>query len=218
MADRAVLVQTSTIPCRDSRVPKSARPPRELVQVCCRRAPAPACACAPPRRAARSRCAPGRATGAPDPTASSPQSAPWRATRHAPRRWRGPSPKRRVRRSRRAVAFVGVRGGTAPRQPLRGTRGVWPRRVGWLSHVRVAQASPADASETLPRAAPNGGHRAVADKLLGISVASLTGVEDDGRPVTPWRWAARSATPPLSALPHTLRRPPIVDPGRSYGP
>ena len=84
-----------------------------------------------------------RATGAPDPTASSLRSAPWRATRHAPRRWRGPSPKRRVRRSRRAVAFVGVRGGTAPRQPLRGTRGVWPRRVGWLSgESGVRQARP----------------------------------------------------------------------------
>ena len=34
---------------------------------------------------------------------------------------------------RRAVSVSGVRGGTAPRQPLLGTRGVWPRRVCWLS-------------------------------------------------------------------------------------
>ena len=67
--------------------------------------------------------------------ASGPQSAPWRAPRHAPRRWRGPSPKRRVQRSRRVVAVAGVRGGTAPRQPLRGTHEVWPRRVCWLSHL-----------------------------------------------------------------------------------
>ena len=78
----------------------------------------------------------------------------------------------------------GVRGGTAPCQPLPGTREAWPQRVSWLIHLRVAQASPADTSETLPRAAPNGGHRAVAGKLVGISVASLTGDEDDGRPVT----------------------------------
>ena len=38
----------------------------------------------------------------------------WRATRHAPRRWRGPSPKRRVRRSRRAVAVVGGQRGHSP--------------------------------------------------------------------------------------------------------
>ena len=31
-----------------------------------------------------------------------------------------------------AVAVGGVRGGTAPRQPLPGTREAWPQRVGWL--------------------------------------------------------------------------------------
>ena len=60
----------------------------------------------------------------------------WRATRHAPRRWRGPSPKRRVRRSRRAVAVVGgQRGHSPPPGPLRGTRRAWPRGVGWLSRL-----------------------------------------------------------------------------------
>ena len=110
-------------------------PPSDLVEVVPDARRPPACARAPRRRAARSRCAPGRATGAPDPTASSLRSAPWRATRHAPRRWRGPSPKRRDRRSPCApFPLTGVRGGTAPRQPLRwGHRGgVWPRRVGWL--------------------------------------------------------------------------------------
>ena len=29
----------------------------------------------------------------------------------------------------------GVEGGTAPRQPLPGTREAWPQRVGWLKHV-----------------------------------------------------------------------------------
>ena len=45
-----------------------------------------------------SRCAPGQPTGAPDSPASSLRSAPWRATRHAPPRWREPSPERRVHR------------------------------------------------------------------------------------------------------------------------
>ena len=31
-----------------------------------------------------------------------------------------------------AVAVGGVRGGTAPRQPLQGTREAWPQRVCWL--------------------------------------------------------------------------------------
>ena len=88
------------------------------------------------------RARPAQPTAARDPTASSLPSAPWRATRHAPPRWRGSSPRRRVRRSLRAVAVVGVRGGTAPRQPLPGTHGVWPQRVGWLpglSGVRQAR-------------------------------------------------------------------------------
>ena len=89
-----------------------------------------------------------------------------------------------------------------PRQPLPETCEAWPRGVCWLSHLRVAQASPADASETLPRAAPNGGHRAVAGKLPGVSVASLSGDEDDGRPVTPWRWPAPSAAPRFPPCPY----------------
>ena len=54
-----------------------------------------------------------------------------------------------------ADSFQGIEGaGLAPRQPLPGTREAWPQRVGWLSHLRVAQASPADASETPLRAPP----------------------------------------------------------------
>ena len=32
----------------------------------------------------------------------------------------------------------GVRGGTAPRQPLPGTREAWPQRVGWLTGAKTA--------------------------------------------------------------------------------
>ena len=105
-----------------------------------------------PQCAPRSRCAPGPPTGAPDPTASTLRSGPWRATRHAPPRWRGSSPTRRVQRSSCAVAVGGVRGGTAPRQLLPGTREAWPQRVGWLSLRKVHQAAPADALEAAPGA------------------------------------------------------------------
>ena len=84
---------------------------------------------------------PGHPTGAPDPTASTLRSVPWRATRRAPPRWRGSSPTRRVQRPSCAVAVGGVRGGTAPRQPLPGTREAWPQRVGWLSR-RSGQTRP----------------------------------------------------------------------------
>ena len=47
-------------------------PPRDLVEVVTDDAPARGCARARPRRAPRSRGAPGQPTGAPDPTASSP--------------------------------------------------------------------------------------------------------------------------------------------------
>ena len=95
------------------------------------------------RRAPRSRGAPGPPTGAPDPTASALRSAPSRATRHAPPRGRGSSPTRRVQRPSCAVAVGGVRGGTAPRQPLPGTREAWPQRVGWLPGISgVRQARP----------------------------------------------------------------------------
>ena len=46
----------------------------------------------------------------------------------------------------------GVRGGTAPRQPLPGIREAWPQRVGWLSLRKVHQAAPADALEAAPGA------------------------------------------------------------------
>ena len=50
-------------------------------------------------------------------------------------RLRGPSVGCSSRRRRRRRS-PGVRGGTAPRQPLRETRGVWPRGVGWLSRPK----------------------------------------------------------------------------------
>ena len=49
---------------------------------------------------------------------------------------------------------LGVRGGAAPRQPPQGTHGVWPQGVSWLSHLRVAQASPAEPPNTPLGAAP----------------------------------------------------------------
>ena len=46
----------------------------------------------------------------------------------------------------------GVRGGTASRQPLPGTREAWPQRVGSLSPRKAHQAAPADALEAAPGA------------------------------------------------------------------
>ena len=37
-----------------------------------------------------------------------------------------------------AAISVGVRGGTAPRQPRSGTRGVWPQRVCWLGYENAS--------------------------------------------------------------------------------
>ena len=49
--------------------------------------------------------------------------------------------------------FAGVRGGTAPRQPLRGTREVWPRRVCWLPGLSgVRQARPRRVCKPTPTA------------------------------------------------------------------
>ena len=165
-------------------------PPGDLVEVVADARQLPRALALHSRRAARSMCAPGRATGAPDPTASSLRSAPWRATRHAPRRWRGPSPKRRVRRSRRAVSVVGVRGGTAPRQPLRGTRGVWPRRVGCSpplaasdKHVRRSRRrSGPPRRNCSARASMNRAHRARANTPRGRQTIVIHSAR---RPVQP---------------------------------
>ena len=54
--------------------------------------------------------------------------------------------------------FAGVRGGTAPRQPLRGTREVWPRGVCWLPGLSgVRQARPRRVCKPTPTAVRCGG-------------------------------------------------------------
>ena len=132
---------------------------------------------------ARSKCAPGQPTGARDPTASSPRSAPWRATRHAPPRWRGSSLGRRVQRSLRAVAVGGgQRGHSPPPAPAGDPRRAWPQWVCWLRHRKVFSASSADASETPLRAPPGAAGQ-------GLSLA-----REIGRPIV------HQATPPLEQV------------------
>ena len=84
--------------------------------------------------------------------------------------------------------WEGQRGG-APRQPLPGTREAWPQGVGWLSHLRVAQASPADAPATPVRAPPGTtpAEPSRASSSASRSSASRTG-RATGDPSTPWRW------------------------------
>ena len=48
----------------------------------------------------------------------------------------------RTRTPQRSAGLPRGSKGGVPRQPLPGTREAWPQRVGWLSHLRVAQASP----------------------------------------------------------------------------
>ena len=68
-----------------------------------------------------------------------------------------------------------------------------------------ARGIPADASATPVRAPPGPTPaRAVAGKLLRLSVVSLTDGEDDGEPVAPWRLPRPCAAPPRSALPVPL--------------
>ena len=56
-----------------------------------------------------------------------------------------------------AAISVGVRGGTAPRQPRSGTRGVWPQRVCWLGYENASGDScgraPTVASSAFSRSA-----------------------------------------------------------------
>ena len=95
----------------------------------------------------------------------------------------------------------GVRGGTAPRQPLRETHGVWPRRVGWLSHQTVDKPALRPPSKPFPRAARDGGGRAVAGKLPDLSDRQPRGRRGRTcRPVAPLRWR-RSLPRTESALP-----------------
>ena len=99
----------------------------------------------------------------------------------------------------------GVEGGTAPRQPLPGTREAWPQRVSWLSHLRVAQASPADALRnacpgTRPEQRPPS-RRGQAPPPLGRQPHGRGGRRGTRHSLA---MAAPFAAPPLAALPVPL--------------
>ena len=99
---------------------------------------------------------------------------------------------------------TGVRGGTAPRQPLPGTREAWPRRVGWLSHLSVAQASPADASEAPLRAPPEAAGEALTSRPPDRRPTAETWESGESRFA---RWSRRGAwTSPMSSGPGRGRR------------
>ena len=67
---------------------------------------------------------------------------------------------RPVQRPLCAVAVGRVRGGTAPRQPLPGTREAWPQRVSWLTHLKGAR-QPSGKRAGRPAAAGISGRRSL---------------------------------------------------------
>ena len=130
---------------------------------------------------------------------------------------------------------VGGRRGGAPRQPLPGTREAWPQGVCWLSHIRVAQASPADASETRSEQPPGTAGegptlaRQIGRPVVHEPVAPRTesgGGNDDGGDYDDRRGAHQALVHDGGALCRvaafrptvTPRRPAIVRQRRSYGP
>ena len=83
--------------------------------------------------------------------------------------------------------FAGVRGGTAPRQPLRGTREVWPRRVCWLPALSgVRHTRPPTC------AGPGGGCRRC---RVGAPPRALRGTRSTGLAKRGPRWDGRPAMP-----------------------
>ena len=90
-----------------------------------RSAPARGCAPVPTRRARLSRSAPGQPTGAPDPRAITQRIGPSRATRPAPPRWLGSSPRLRAARPGRTdkASTMGAKPSVAyvRRHPLQNT-------------------------------------------------------------------------------------------------
>ena len=178
--------------------------------------------CAAGRRArTRRRCARGGA--------APPRPAPGAMPTHHATGWRHgvgrPDPELPRRGGSRATARglapergpVGGRRGGAPRQPLPGTREAWPQGVCWLSHIRVAQASPADASETRSEQPPGTAGegptlaRQIVRPVVHEPVAPRTesGGGNDGGALC--RVAAFRPTV-------TPRRPAIVRQRRSYSP
>ncbi len=78
------------------------------------------------------------------------------------------------------------RGRSHPRQPLPGTREAWPQRVGWLDHLRVAQASadgpPSRTSRHRPEQRPPGRCGQAPPPRCHQSRGRR------GRVRSPWRW------------------------------
>ncbi len=106
----------------------------------------------------------------------------------------------------RPLRLRGVTGGTAPRQPLRG---------------RTRSGNRETLPRNPPRAARNGGGRAVAGKLLDLLVASLT--DGEGEQADPSLLGDGGALPAPPAFrptrtTRTPRRPAIVALRRSYDP
>ncbi len=196
--------------------------------------------CAAGRRArTRRRCARGGA--------APPRPAPGAMPTHHATGWRHgvgrPDPELPRRGGSRATARglapergpVGGRRGGAPRQPLPGTREAWPQGVCWLSHIRVAQASPADASETRSEQPPGTAGegptlaRQIGRPVVHEPVAPRTesgGGNDDGGDYDDRRGAHQALVHDGGALCRvaafrptvTPRRPAIVRQRRSYGP
>ena len=88
-----------------------------------------------------------------------------------------------------------------------------------LPTITVGKASRANARETLPRAAREGGHPTVADKLLRLLVEGLTDGEAESDHLIP---ADDGGAPSCSTAgfrpTSTPRGPEIVDLGRSQRP
>ena len=116
------------------------------------------------------------------------------------------------RNTRRSADLSGVEGAEPLASPL------FPQRVGWLSHLTVAQASPAATRETLLTRCPRRrwpGRRGQAPRPLGRQPHGRRG--RTGRPVTPWRRRRSSRAARFPPCPYP-RRPAIVALRRSYGP
>ena len=133
-----------------------------------------------------------------------PHTRPWpshvgRRSRDWPSR-RNPSPAI-LRASARDL--WGSRG-RSPSSAPPGTREVWPRRVGWLSHLSVAQASPADASEAPLRAPPEAAGEALTSRPPDRRPTAETWESGESRFA---RWSRRGAwTSPMSSGPGRGRR------------
>ena len=148
-------------------------------------------------------------------TTSNPEAAfPERLRELAVRGTLGRRPARRPAARDAPLRLRGSEGAQPPASLRRGPAKRGPKGVCWLDHRSVAQARPAAARETLPRAARDGGCRAVAGKPP--VVAGLYGRR--GRVRSPWRGRRFLPSGRFRPLPATPREGAIVDLGRFYGP